>query len=248
MRAHSAARECATLYGSPDQSPAVILGSQLVLDLNGDLGVTLAIGKVSNWADQSTFGNSPSQPTAARRPPASGLLNGHVGIACATGSNQWLVMASGFTGIAVGDKPRLYFVADLSPTACGAFELTDSVAANRVMNLTANGAAASGTAILGGSAVNRFASIATSVGAKRYGSLVNSADQSETRVDDASAVSAATAGGLTRAPTRMTIGILGDGVTWPASATFYRILIANPAPSGGQHAQLVSYLKHYYNI
>lgn len=48
--------------------PVAIWGSNLVLWLRSDLGITTVSGLVSNWADQSGKGHHASQGTAANRP------------------------------------------------------------------------------------------------------------------------------------------------------------------------------------
>jgi hypothetical protein len=220
-----------------------LLQGRLICDLDGDV-VTLTSGKVSAWQDQSGRSNTPVQATAGSRPSPGGSLNGHAGVVFA-GSHS-LIQASGFSGIAAGDKPRVYCVAAVTPTTAALWELTDSVAANRVMSLVAN-VTASTTAVLG-AGTQRISAAATTVAVHRYEAFVNAADQSETRVDDSAGVSVATAGGLTRAPTRLAVGVLGDGATWPMTGTIYRMLFVNPAPTAQQHAAITSALKTLYAI
>ncbi len=249
MRARTAAIDVCTLYRDTPPDPATILGAGLVLDLNGDVGVTTVGGKVSAWVDQSPKGNSPSQPTAARRmTPSTTLLNGHVGLSGVLANNQYLVLATGFTGIAVGDKPHAYVVADVTPTTCALFELSDSAANNRAFNLALTGNSVSVTCVLGASVV-RFSTLAAmSTGARRYEGFTNTADQAETRGGDARVVSAATAGGLAVAPTRLTVGVLADAASWGITGTIYRLLIANPAPTALQHGLITSYLRATYGV
>lgn len=235
------------------RTPAAILGSKLVADLDSALGISLSIGKVSGWTDQGPLGNSLGQATAARRPVPGGSLNGLTGITFAAASTQYL-LTTALTGIAAGDKPLIYAVADLTLPmnggggGGGVIELSDSAAANRVMNFVASGSNISTTALLGATPTSRTATTTSTTGAKRYDSLVNASNQAEIRVTDAAAVSAATTGGLGRAPTRMTVGVLADNTTWPMQGTIYKIVIVNPLPTVVQHADLVAYLKNRYAI
>jgi len=87
------------------------LGSKLVLDLNSDLGITIGTG-VSQWSDQSTYGNHMTQAVAASQMAyVPSALDGHA-VLRADGVDDFLTRDATFTGLAAGDKPYIYTVYD----------------------------------------------------------------------------------------------------------------------------------------
>lgn len=87
-----------------------INGSQLKLDLDSDLGITIGTG-VSQWSDQSGTGNHLTQGTAGAQPAyVASVLDGHASVRT-DAVNDCLNRINSFAGLAAGQFPYFYVVA-----------------------------------------------------------------------------------------------------------------------------------------
>ncbi len=104
--------------GVPPAPPSVVLGSDLKLDLDADLGITVTGAGVSAWVDQSGNANNFSQGTDASRPPyLTNQVNGHNAIDFQN-ANEFLV------------GPALSTIAAVSAVCIWVVCRTDAVSTN----------------------------------------------------------------------------------------------------------------------
>ncbi len=224
------------------------LGSQLIVDLNSDVGITLATG-VSAWADLSGRGNSVIQATGAAQPAyVANVLNGHPALRY-TGT-QFLAKTS-FSGIGAGDRPRAYVVADFSQTgsfSAAPFALGASASTDTGMYIDHATTNIAGISKLGGSVLSVAQGATTDGPAALYDISINAAfrtliSQGNTLVGTGTSAGSS---GLLSAIDRLYVGILENGVTHPFSGDIIRLFVVNPAPTTAQHAAIITYLRALY--
>jgi hypothetical protein len=234
-------------------SPKTVLGSKLVLELCGEKGITLASGKVSGWADQSGRGNHLVQATTANQPTVlAAAMDGHAGVSCAS-TGQWLSNIGGFTGLAAGDKPYIYFAyhslrgSTSRDNSWGLYALTTAGLTATSTDLALNHVAGTGFVVANG---------ATTLALGEYNTnffnwqeiLVAKLDAATMFLQfdgiyDASA-SVASSSGLAATPTSLIVGrtptmSVGDFV-------LMHMLVVNPAPTSAENTAVLAYLKNRY--
>lgn len=248
MRSDNAAMQCSTLYASsvPD-TPAIILGAKRVLELNSDV-VALGISpKISGWTDQSALANTPLQGTSAKQPTqVLGVLDGHASVRT-DGGDDSLRVAGALVGLVAGDRPYIYCA--YTPRA-GALPYNDTLVC-----LDTDGAASAtahlellyhtASTIKG---TNGSSSVAPADATLATPRLVTLRWESATlEIDLNNSVLATTAsGGLSATPLWLTLGDRVQAVSVPGATDYFRIVIANPAPTPAQHTRMIAYFKKQY--
>jgi hypothetical protein len=231
-------------------TPQTILGTKLKLDLNSDVGIILGTGtRVSTWVDSSGSGNSCAQGTLATQPTrVLNVLDGHAAI---RHSGVQYLEGLSFSGVAAGDKPRLYSVA--SWLGSGSFTgailvLAGSATVNSGTYLTHYALTINAVANRSGSA--RVAQASSLTGQSSVPALFDGRNDSTDvviRVNEVDLVSVgATSAGLTSTIDRYYVGVLEDKATQLLTGQTFRNLVVNPAPTAGEHADLIRYFKLAY--
>jgi hypothetical protein len=241
------AKQIGTDFATLDTLPS-ILGTQLMVDLDPDVGISFGVSpKVSGWADQSGRGNSPSQSTALKQPTqVLSVLDGHASMRT-DGSDDSIRVGGTLTGLLAGDRPYIYCA--YTPRA-GAVPYNDTLVC-----LDTNGTAGTtaqlellyhtANTIKGINGTTTVAPTDTVLATPRLATL--RWESATLEIDLNNGVLATTpSGGLSATPLWMTLGDRIQGVSVPGATDYFRVAIANPAPSPTQHARVIAYLKQRY--
>lgn len=237
-----------TLYApSVPDTPAIILGSKRILELNSDLGVSIAVSpKVSSWADQGSLGNTVVQATSARQlTQVLSVLDGHAAIR-SDGVDDCLQRGGSFTGLAAGDRPYIYCVyAQRSGGASYTDTIvcldTDGVAGGATHLCLLYHTTSSMSAYNGGNAAN-------AVEGGLVARLVTARLEATGLALDINNTNVATGGtpGLVPTPTWLTLASRIQTGSVNGATDYFRVVIANPTPTAAQHTRMIAYLKKEY--
>lgn len=247
MRSDNAALQVSTLYGVSVDTPASILGAKRVLELDSDVGVTLAISpKISSWVDQGPLGNTPSQSSSAKQPTrVLSVLDGHAAIR-SDGSDDSLRVAGTYAGLVAGDRPYVYCVytprAGSSPYTQNVWALDTNGLASATNNLQMLEHVT--TTLKGYNGVSQVA-VAESALVARLVTLRWAASTLELDLNNTNIGSVAS-GGFTTTPLYLTLADRVAAVSLPGANDYFRMVISNPAPTAEQHARMIAYFKAQY--
>jgi len=246
--ANNLANNCASnVSGGAGSFLKEILGPKLVLDLDSDLGVTIATG-VSQWNDLSGRGNHVVQATGANQPArVLNVLDGHAAIRMTTAVRQFLARAGTFTGIAQGSFPRIYIIC--SYTAANPFGGVFEIATSGSSGTGFGQFIGAGTAFFDYQNATTFRRRITYVESLPAGPALWDAsvsagtlDYRKNNVSKATAVDA----GPAYSGDPLTSLVVGSRYLVNTDGDMFKIVIANPAPTAPQHAAVLSYLRARY--
>ncbi len=229
--------------------PRGILGSDLILDLDSDLGITQSSG-VSAWEDQSGRGNNVSQNTSGNRLAyATNVTDGHAAVR-GTGVNDYLTGA--MAGMGAGSRPTVWVVAALPASAQSCWVETSDVtgSGNRGLlmyrdNLRPSWAVRTG-AVPGFTVIDTGGYTPTSISLFR-GTLTpgERIELYENEMFRSSNTLGTKTGGLTSEQTQVSVGLLYAGV-YPLYADLFRLIISKGAPTQAQVDAMAVYLDARY--
>jgi hypothetical protein len=229
-----------------------ILGSKLVLDLDGN---TVALGSGSNvvaWADLSGRGNSPTQLTVSKQPQqVLNALDGNAALSFNDAAPSFLGFDASFTGLPAASYYRTYVIGSMS-----------DISNNRTfVNFGANATANTGVRLYYSLGPTAFrCGVSTPANYAEYTVAQGFAAWSSFKLVDGDYTATgiklriqnmpvgtdfATAPLSLGAQTYLRVGIFNDNVTAPLRGQIARIIVAL-TPTAAEHAELIQHLKWKY--
>ncbi len=241
--------------GTPALPPTVaeILGSDLILDLDSDLGITLVAGAVNAWADQSGRGNSVTAPGANNRLAyALNVTDGHNAVR-GTGVNDY--MTGALAGLAAGAHPTVWAVVALPVAAQVSIVETSDVTGSSTRGVSlyrettrptlgmATGSPLGNVVVDGGGTAVRPMSLLR--GSLTSGERLELYDNEMWRASRATALDVSNPNGLATAQTQISVGLLFAGA-YPFNGDLFRLVISKAAPTQDQIAAMTRRLDYEY--